>query len=248
MPAEDAIIARCRENLAAVRERIAEACSRAGRRPDDVRLVGVTKYVSVDAARMLLDAGCIDLGESRPQSLWSKAEALAGHHPAARWHLVGHLQRNKIRRTIGLLTLLHSLDSLRLLEAIEAEAAAAGRVCDALVEVNISGDHGRTGVPEPEVAAVLAAAVDCPHVRIGGLMGMAGLPDDAAGGDGLARRQFGRLRELRDRLATPPVPLAELSMGMSDDFEDAILEGATLVRIGSALWEGIADADGPLPA
>jgi hypothetical protein len=77
---------------------------------------------------------------------------------------------------------------------------------------------------------------------------MAGLPDDAAGGDGLARRQFGRLRELRDRLATPAVPLAELSMGMSDDFEDAILEGATLVRIGSALWEGIADADGPLPA
>jgi uncharacterized pyridoxal phosphate-containing UPF0001 family protein len=114
--------------------------------------------------------------------------------------------------------------------------------------VNISGDHGRTGVPEPEVAAVLAAAVDCPHVRIGGLMGMAGLPDDAAGGDGLARRQFGRLRELRDRMATPAMPLAELSMGMSDDFEDAILEGATLVRIGSALWEGIADADGPLPA
>jgi pyridoxal phosphate enzyme (YggS family) len=239
---------RCRANLDAVRERVAAACHRVGRDPAGVRIVGVTKYVDENAARMLLEAGCLDLAESRPQSLWRKAETLAAATPPPRWHLVGHLQRNKIRRTIGLLTLLHSLDSLRLLEAIEAEAAAAGRVCDALVEVNISGDHGRTGVPEPEVAAVLAAAVDCPHVRIGGLMGMAGLPDDAAGGDGLARRQFGRLRELRDRLATPPVPLAELSMGMSDDFEDAILEGATLVRIGSALWEGIADADGPLPA
>ena len=239
MPAEDAIIARCRENLFAVRERIAEACSRAGRRPDDVRLVGVTKYVSVDAARMLLDAGCIDLGESRPQSLWSKAEALAGHHPAARWHLVGHLQRNKIRRTLPVLSRVHSLDSRRLLEAIDEECAAAGRVCDALVEVNLAGDPGRTGVPEAEVAALLEEAGRRRHVRVLGLMGMAALPD---GDPAAARRQFARLRGLRDALAArlpTPTGLHELSMGMSGDVVEAILEGATIVRIGSALWEGI---------
>lgn len=235
---------RCRANLEAVRERAAAACRRAGRDPADVLIVGVTKYVDEAATRLLLEAGCHDLAESRPQSLWRKAEALAAAVPPPRWHLIGHLQRNKIRRTLGLLTLLHSLDSQRLLEAIEAEAAAAGRVCEALVEVNISGDPGRTGVPEAEVAAVLEAAADCPHVRIRGLMGMAGLPEDP-GGAGLARRQFAQLREIRDRLAIPAVPLEELSMGMSDDFEDAILEGATIVRIGSALWEGIAAADGP---
>jgi pyridoxal phosphate enzyme (YggS family) len=244
MPAEDAIIARCRENLAAVRERIAEACSRAGRRPDDVRLVGVTKYVSVDAARMLLDAGCIDLGESRPQSLWSKAEALAGHHPAARWHLVGHLQRNKIRRTLPVLSLVHSLDSRRLLEAIDEECAAAGRGCDALVEVNLAGDPGRTGVPEADVAALLEEAGRRRHVRVLGLMGMAALPD---GDPAAARRQFARLRALRDALAArlpTPTGLHELSMGMSGDVVEAILEGATIVRIGSALWEGIPAASG----
>lgn len=233
----------CRANLEAVRERVAAACRRAGRDPASVLIVGVTKYVDEAATRLLLEAGCHDLAESRPQSLWRKAEALAAAVPPPRWHLIGHLQRNKIRRTLGLLTLVHSLDSLRLLEAVEAEAAAAGHVCDALMEVNISGDPGRTGVPEADVATVLAAAADCPHVRIRGLMGMAGLPD--GGGAGLARRQFARLREIRDRLATPAMPLEELSMGMSDDFEDAILEGATIVRIGSALWEGIATGGGP---
>lgn len=244
MPSEDAIVARCRENLAAVRGRIADACVRAGRRPEDVRLVGVTKYVSVDAARILLDAGCIDLGESRPQSLWGKAEALAGGHPAARWHLVGHLQRNKIRRTLPVLTLLHSLDSRRLLEAIDEECAAAGRVCDALVEVNLAGDPGRTGMPEADVAALLEEAGRRRHVRVLGLMGMAALPD---GDPAAARRQFSRLRDLRDALASrmpTPTGLHELSMGMSGDAVEAILEGATLVRIGSALWEGIPAAAG----
>lgn len=239
MAAEDVIVARCRENLATVRDRITEACGRAGRRPDDVRLVGVTKYVSVDAARALLDAGCIDLGESRPQSLWNKAAALAGHEPAARWHLVGHLQRNKIRRTLPVLSLLHSLDSRRLLAALDEESAAAGRVCDVLVEVNLAGDPARTGVAEADVAALLEDACRRRHVRVLGLMGMAALPD---GDPAAARRQFAHLRELRDALAArlpTPTGLHELSMGMSGDVVEAILEGATIVRIGSALWDGI---------
>ena len=118
---------RCRQNLAAVRDRIATACRTAGRDSGDVRLVGVTKYVSAELTRMLLAAGCHDLAESRPQSLWAKAAALADHEPAPRWHLIGHLQRNKLRRTLPLMSLLHSLDSVRLLEAIEAEAAGSRR-------------------------------------------------------------------------------------------------------------------------
>lgn len=220
---------------------MAEACRSAGRNPADVRLVGVTKYVSAASTRMLLDAGCLDLAESRPQSLWAKAAALADHASAPRWHLIGHLQRNKIRRTLPLLALLHSLDSVRLLEAIEAEAAAAGLVCDALIEVNLADDPGRTGVMEADVAAVLEAAARAPHVRVLGLMGMAAVPEGADGG-GAARRQFARLRGLRDDLAgrlPTPTGLGELSMGMSGDFVEAILEGATLVRVGSVLWEGI---------
>ena len=241
MAAPDDLAERCRHNLAAVRDRVAAACRSAGRDPGDVRLVGVTKYVSAESTRMLLDAGCIDLAESRPQSLWAKASALADHAPAPRWHLIGHLQRNKIRRTLPLVSLLHSLDSVRLLESIEAEASASGLVCDALIEVNLAGDPGRTGVMEADVPAVLEAAGRAPHVRVLGLMGMAAVPDGDDSG-AAARRQFGRLRELRDRLAgcVPTVTgLRELSMGMSGDFEEAILEGATLVRVGSALWEGI---------
>lgn len=241
MATADDLADRCRSNLAAVRDRVTAACRLAGRDPEAVRLVGVTKYVSVGLTRMLFDAGCADLAESRPQSLWEKAPALADHEPTPRWHLVGHLQRNKIRRTLPLLSLLHSLDSLRLLGAIEAEAAAAGIVCNALIEVNIAGDPGRTGVMEADAAALVEAAMGMRHVRVLGLMGMAAAPDGDATGSG-SRRQFARLRELRDDLAghTPTATgLPELSMGMSGDFIEAILEGATLVRIGSALWEGI---------
>jgi len=241
MAAADDLADRCRRNLAAVRDRVAAACRSAGRDPGDVRLIGVTKYVSAESTQMLLDAGCLDLAESRPQSLWAKATALADHAPAPRWHLIGHLQRNKLRRTLPLVSLLHSLDSVRLLEAIEAEAAAMGLVCDALVEVNLAGDPGRTGVMEADVAAVLEAASRSPHVRVMGLMGMAAVPDGDDSG-AAAQRQFARLRELRDELVgrVPTVTgLRELSMGMSGDFVEAILEGATLVRIGSALWEGI---------
>lgn len=244
MPAHDQLADRCRQNLDAIRGRLADACRRAGRSPDDVKLVGVTKYVTADLARVLLDAGCTDLAESRPQLLWSKAESLAGHRPVARWHLVGHLQRNKIRRTLPVLSLLHSLDSLRLLDAIDAEAAAAGVVCDTLIEVNLAGDPARTGVMETEVALLVEQAVRRPHVRLLGLMGMAGLTDI----DGTSpRRQFARLRQLRDEVAarvSTATGLHELSMGMSGDFVEAVLEGATLVRIGSALWEGIPAGQG----
>ncbi len=226
-------------NLAAVRDRIAAACRQAGRSPESVTLVAVTKYLSTDLTRLVLEAGVTELAESRPQTVWAKAEALA----AARWHLVGHLQRNKVQRTLPLLAMLHTLDSLRLLEAIQAESERVSTgerpPCEVLVEVNLTADPGRSGAAIADLPALVRAAAGSPAVRLRGLMGMAGHPDaDAAD----ARRDFARLRTVRDELAATlpdPAALAELSMGMSGDFEAGILEGATIVRIGSALFEGL---------
>lgn len=230
--------ARCLENLAAVRGRIAAACLRAGRPEGEVRLIAVTKYVDAAVTRLAAECGCVDLGESRPQQLWDKAAALADVTPPIRWHLVGHLQRNKVRRTLPVVSLLHTLDSDRLLAALEAEAAAAGLTCDVLVEVNLSADAQRSGAAAADVPRLVAAVAGSTHLRLRGLMGMASHPD-APSAD--ARRDFARLRELRDRLVAdvPPGSLRELSMGMSGDLEAAILEGSTMVRVGSALFEGI---------
>jgi hypothetical protein len=144
MSASEALRERCLNNLTRVREGVADACRRAGRMPTDVTLVGVTKYVDAAAARVLLEVGCADLAESRPQDLWAKAAALADAEPPPRWHLVGHLQRNKVRRTLPVGALIHTLDSRRLLVAFDAEAAAADTSCEVLVEVNVSGDPARS--------------------------------------------------------------------------------------------------------
>ncbi|MEO8495137.1 MAG: YggS family pyridoxal phosphate-dependent enzyme, partial [Planctomycetota bacterium] len=221
---------RIADNLARIRQRIADAAIRSGRNASDVTLVAVTKYVDVDAAQALLDAGCADLGESRPQELWRKAEALAGAE--VRWHLIGHLQRNKVRRTLPHLTMLHACDSLRLLEELDRSASDAAITLQALLEVNISGDASKHGFQPSEMAAVVESLARYDHVRVRGLMGMASLEGDLDD----ARRDFERLRLLRDSLAgsvPSGVALNELSMGMSGDFEVAIEEGATIVRVGS---------------
>jgi hypothetical protein len=236
---DDAVGRRVRANVDAVRERMAAACEQAGRPPADVRLVAVTKYVDAAVARLVAAAGCADLAESRPQRLAEMAVALVDVRPEIRWHLVGHLQRNKVRKTLPFSPLVHTLDSLRLLDALEVEAAAACMTCDVLVEVNLTGDPGRSGTPEADVPALVATAARSPHVRLRGLMGMAARPDAPAAD---ARRDFARLRGLRDALAAevPADMLRELSMGMSGDLEAAILEGSTMVRVGSALFEGLA--------
>ncbi len=234
-----------------MRGKIAEAAHRNGRNSDDVRLVAVTKYVTSDVAKHLAAAGCSDLGESRPQELWSKAEALknfAGHaasiesdrsQPAIRWHLIGHLQRNKVERTLPLISLLHSGNSLRLLEVVDQAAAKINRRVPMLIEVNVSGDATKHGFKAAEVEPSLEKMAALASVQIQGLMCMASREGNLV----QARREFAELRELRDRLqqvAPPNITLRELSMGMSGDFEVAIEEGATIVRIGSALYEGLA--------
>jgi PLP dependent protein len=225
------------ENLARVRERIDAAAARVGRDPRSVLLVAVTKYVDATAAAHLLAVGCRDLGESRPQQLWAKAAepALAG----AAWHLVGRLQRNKVARTLPLAKLIHSVDSPRLLESIDEHAGAVDLRARVLLEVNCSGEAAKQGFEADDVRRLLPTLAALEFVDVAGLMTMAPLE----GGDTAARTAFAALRVLRDELADncpPTVGLRELSMGMSGDFEAGVAEGATIVRIGSALFEGLA--------
>jgi pyridoxal phosphate enzyme (YggS family) len=199
-------------------------------------LLGVTKYVEPDVARLVVEAGLSDLAESRPQELWTKAEALADL--PVRGHLIGHLQRNKVRRTLPLVTCIQSADSPRLLQQIDAEAAAIVKSADVLLEVNMSGDAAKHGIPPAELEPLLPHIARLNRVHVHGLMTMAALE----GGSDRARRDCAALRELRDSLRAncpPSILLNELSMGMSGDYEIAIEEGATIVRVGSALFAGI---------
>jgi pyridoxal phosphate enzyme (YggS family) len=220
----------------AVRALFAGAPRAAGRAPQEIKLLAVTKYVGVEEARALVEAGCLDLAESRPQELWHKARQIAD--PRVRWHLVGHLQRNKVRRTLPLVALLHSVDSLRLLRTIDEESQSLGRITPVLLEVNISGDAAKHGFSPAEMPDVMAGLRDLRNAEVCGLMGMASLEGDLAA----ARRDFARLRALRDELraaGSGARGLEQLSMGMSGDLEAAIAEGATIVRVGSALFEGL---------
>jgi PLP dependent protein len=239
MPAPSDQIA---DNVTRIRERIAAAAARSGRSADDVLLVAVTKYVAADWIRPLVAAGCRDLGESRPQHLWEKATMFSD--PPIRWHLIGHLQRNKIRRTLPLTHLIHSVDSPRLLAEIDQEASQGNdgdqekRAVSVLLEVNVSGESAKHGFAPEAIEPLVERLAEYPNVAVRGLMCMAGLEGDALA----ARHDFATLRRLRDRLlprCPPNVSLDELSMGMSGDFEAAIEEGATIVRVGSALFEGI---------
>ena len=224
------------ENLARVRQRIAEAARSSGRSAADVTLVAVTKYVGSREIRALVAAGCTRLGESRPQQLWDRAAAL--QDLPIRWHLIGHLQRNKVRRTLPLVDLIHSADSPRLIAAIEHSAAELNGKAPILLEVNVTGETAKHGFAPAEVPRCLDELAALRHVEVRGLMCMAALE----GGPDTARRDFAALRTLRDKLRTncpPEFHLDELSMGMSSDYEIAIREGATIVRVGSALFEGL---------
>lgn len=223
---------RIADNLAAVEERLDAACRRAGRARSEVTLVAVTKTVSAEVAALLPGLGVHDLGESRPQELWRKAAALSG----VRWHLVGHLQRNKIERTLPLVERIDSVDSLRLLEALEEACRPESRALPALLEVNASREASKHGFAPEDVTGLAARLTELQFVRIEGLMTMAAYEEDPE----RTRPTFRALRELRERLAAEMGrPLPHLSMGMSNDFEIAIEEGATLVRLGTVLFEGI---------
>lgn len=228
---------RIAENLQQVQARIAAAAARSSRQASAIQLVGVTKYVGAEETRALVAAGCLDLGESRPQELWRKAAEFSDQ--PVRWHMIGHLQRNKLARTLPLVSLIHSGDSVRLLEAIHAESVSSSAPpSPVLLEVNISGDVAKHGFAPAELEPLGETLALLRGLEIRGLMCMAGREANLDE----ARREFAQLRELRDRLQAAwgeRWKLNELSMGMSGDYEVAVEEGATLVRVGSALFEGL---------
>ena len=224
------------ENVATVQHQIAEAAKRSGRDVSDVCLVGVTKYVDVETTRALVSAGCETLGENRPQVLWEKTNAMQDLD--VRWHMIGHLQRNKVKRTVESTALIHSCDSLRLLKSIHEAGLQLEKRVDVLLEVNVSGEAAKYGFSPDEIESVIEAVEPFSGLRVTGLMCMAGLGSDEQD----VRREFDLLRRLREsnRANVPKnVDLRELSMGMSRDFEVAIEAGATLVRVGSSLFRGL---------
>jgi len=226
---------RIRENLAAVRGRIAAAAARSGRDPGSVTLVAVTKRNPPAMVRPLVDLGVEDLGENYPQELWGKAEALAGL--PVRWHLIGHLQGNKARKTLPMVRIIHGVDSLKLLRALDGLAPTlADPPPAACLQVNASGEDSKHGWDPDAILGDAEAIAACRRVPVLGLMTIAGYGTT----NEEARPTFARLRELRDRLrAATGLGLPFLSMGMSGDYEAAIEEGATHVRVGSALFEGV---------
>ncbi len=222
-----------RANLDDVRGRLRRAAERAGRDPGTVRLVAVSKTFGPEHVRAAAAAGQTEFGENRVQEALQKIEQTADLK--IRWHLVGHLQSNKARKAAGPFGVIHSLDGLELLERLDRAAAEQGATPDVLVQVDLAREPTKFGAPPDEARRVVAAAAACRAVRLAGLMVLPPLAEDPEA----ARPYFARLRRLRDELVaagTPAALLRELSMGMSHDFEVAIEEGATMVRVGTAIF------------
>ena len=227
----DAVALRAR--LADVRSRIERAAGRAGRDPASIRLVAVSKTFPADYIRALADAGQMDFGENKVQEALQKMDQLSDC-AAVRWHLVGHLQSNKAKKA-GRFDVVHSIDSTGIVDKLDEAVSAAGRQLDMLVQVDLAGEATKHGAREEELATIFDAARTARAVRAVGLM----LLPPAVGDPKGARPFFRALRDVRDRLLARGVAesqLSELSMGMSHDFEVAVEEGATLVRVGTALF------------
>ena len=213
-----------RANLDRVRERIARAAERAGRRASDVLLIGVSKTVDVARIRQAIEAGVPALGENRVQEARDKVSEIGRPVP---WHLIGHLQTNKVRDALELFDVIHSLDRLELAKELDKRARARGRTADTLVEVNVAGEASKGGVGPDGLGELLDAVATMPSVKVRGLMA---IPPEAKDPDD-SRVWFRALRKLAERHG-----FSELSMGMSGDFEVAIEEGATMVRVGTAIF------------
>ncbi len=230
--------ARLLENWQAVCARIAQAAETSGRSSNAVRLIAVTKRTPHAWSRHLVQFGQCDLGENYPQELWDKADALSDLPMT--WHHIGHLQSNKARRTLEVVTWIHGVDSLKLLDRLITLAAERPqRPLRLLLQVNTSGETAKHGWnPDDLIAEAESIAERAERIPIAGLMTIAGYGTD----DETARPMFARLRQLRDQLRQRTgLPWNELSMGMSGDFEAGIAEGASMVRVGSALFDGVAE-------
>jgi pyridoxal phosphate enzyme (YggS family) len=219
--------------LAGIRARIDAAARSSGRDPSSVRLVAVSKTFPLDAVREAYAAGQRDFGENRVQEALQKISASSDL--GIRWHLLGHLQTNKARKAGAVFAMVQSVDSVELLRKLDQAAADAGAAPDLLIQVDLAGEATKHGAPPGEVPRLLDAAAACRAARVTGLMTLPPVPEAPED----ARPWFRRLRDLRDgwlASGVPPAMLRELSMGMSGDFEVAIQEGATIVRVGTAIF------------
>ena len=224
------------ENIARVQQRIASAARRAGRNPAEVTLMAVSKTFPPERIRAAYAAGLRLFGENRVQEFSSKADALRDLDDAD-WHLIGHLQTNKSAKAVELFTAVDSVDSVRLAEKLNVAAEKAGKTLPVLIEINVGGEEAKSGVApdSEELGQMLRAAASLSHLRVRGLMTVPPYTDDPEG----ARQFFRQLAEIRDQIARrqlPSISMDVLSMGMSHDFEVAIEEGSTCVRVGTAIF------------
>ena len=220
------------ENYLAVEEKVKEACRRAGRSRDEVTLIAESKTKPMSMIEELLPLGVVDFGENKVQELTAKEEALPSH---IRWHMIGHLQRNKVKYIVDKAFLIHSVDSLRLAEAISQEAGKKNVTANILIEVNVAGEDSKFGVRPEETAALAEAISKLPNISVKGLMTIAPFVENAEEN----REVFRNLRKLSVDIEEKKfnnVTMAVLSMGMTGDYEVAIEEGATMVRVGTGIF------------
>jgi hypothetical protein len=221
-----------RDNVNRIKDRIAQAASRVGRDPSLIRIVAVSKTFPVDRILEAIEAGIIDIGENRVQEAEPKVARIGNR---VRWHMVGHLQRNKVKKALGMFDLIQSVDSLRLLNEIDKRAMQMGKIADVLVQVNTSGEETKYGLSPDEVIQFMEIASQKEHIRVRGLMTIGPLVDDPE----KARPSFVMLRRIKEKVEgmnLPRIEMVYLSMGMTDDFEVAIEEGSNMVRIGRAIF------------
>jgi hypothetical protein len=218
------------QSLKRVKEGVEQAARRAGRNPQNVRLVAVTKEAPLELIMQAIEAGHLDFGENRAQDFLLKHEALLQH--PINWHFIGYLQRNKVKKVLGKVVLIQSVDRFSLAQEIEKQASKLGIVQEVLVEVNIAGEASKHGLPPAQVAAFLDQIEPFSHLKVRGLMTIAPWVKPAE-----TRPYFEKMRKLFEREKTRREFFDILSMGMSNDFEVAIEEGSTMVRIGSAIFK-----------
>ena len=218
------------ENLAVLRQKIVETCRKSGRNPEEVKLIAVSKYFGVEAITEAKNCGLTDFGENRAQELTLKFEKLGND---VTWHFIGTLQKNKVKYAVNAAELIHSVDSLELVEEINKRAEKIGKIQKILLEVKTSEEETKSGLEtETEILNLVSRCSELKNLELKGLMTMAPLTDDT----NIIRKSFRDLRNLKDRINNKGFNLTELSMGMTSDFEIAIEEGATMLRIGSAIF------------
>ncbi len=217
-----------RENLTSIKTRIIKACESCNRDPGEIKLIAVTKQADLDQIRETIDCGVTDIGENRIQDAISKYTSL---QRKIRWHMIGHLQTNKVKKAVKIFDLIHSVDSLELAKEISKQASNINKIQEVLIQVNTSQEESKFGIKLKETNSFIEQIISLNNIRVSGLMTMAPLVDDPEE----ARSCFKKLKTLSKELDF--LPTIELSMGMSQDFEVAIQEGATMLRIGSAIFK-----------